>query len=363
MNNKPRAPRLTSGAHQQGKDSFGKMLKDKELAAPKSSPALGTNSKSVPVLITWDVDPDLWISLDKRQRALQTVAELCQGLSLRTTFFFTAKSAHVHLDAMESLQAQGHEIGCHGLTHGNEENYDRMPEDMQRAYIKQATEKLQTLVGAPIRAFRSPRVKTSATTLKLLAEFGYLTDSSVCSQRADLVSSNLINKGWLFSPRRPYRPHQDSAFKRGDVPIWEVPISAMVLPFISSALKVLGPRAMKMLFRILYAESRRTGKPIVYLAHPTEFAGVGLPTKKKALRERLTYYMRREHFSPDFIRAHGFRIRNLLYNVDADTLLDSTQQLFSYMSSFSGVTFMTVSEYAAHLDALLRSPINQGEIV
>lgn len=72
-------------------------------------------------------------------------------------------------------------VGCHGFTHGIEENYGRMSEPMQRDYIRQATDKLQNLVGEPIRAFRGPRVKTSATTLRLLAGNGYLTDSSVCS--------------------------------------------------------------------------------------------------------------------------------------------------------------------------------------
>ena len=35
------------------------------------------------MLITWDVDPDAWISLDKRQRALLTVEELCRELNIR----------------------------------------------------------------------------------------------------------------------------------------------------------------------------------------------------------------------------------------------------------------------------------------
>jgi peptidoglycan/xylan/chitin deacetylase (PgdA/CDA1 family) len=328
----------------------------------KSSQVSRTNGRPVPVLITWDVDPDLWMSFDKRQRALHKAMELCNDLGVRATFFFTAKPAHVHLDAIERLQAQGHEIGCHGLTHDDEEDYDRMPEHIQREYIKEATDKLQTLASAPIRAFRSPRVKTSATTLKLLAEFGYLADSSVCSQRIDFISSNLINTNWIFSPRRPYRPHRDSAFKRGEVPIWEIPISAMVLPFISSALKVLGLRTMKVLFRLLHAESRRTGKPIVYLAHPTDFAGIGQGKKKKAFRKRFANYMKREYFSPSFIRVHGLRIRNLLYNMDAETFLENTQQLFSYMSSFTDVTFTTVSEYATHQDTLY-SPVNQGEAV
>jgi hypothetical protein len=148
---------------------------------------------------------------------------------------------------------------------------------------------------------------------------------------------------------RPYHPHQNGAFKRGEVPIWEIPVSAAIVPFTSSAPKVLGLSAMKVLFRLLYAESQRTGKPIVYLAHPTEFAGVG-QREKKTFRERCAKHIRCEYFSPSFIRTHGLRLRNLLYTTDADTMLADTQELFAYMASFADVKFMTMSEYVTRLD-------------
>jgi hypothetical protein len=300
------------------------------------------DAKSVPVLVTWDVDPVLWVPLERRKWALNTAADLCHRHGINATFFFTAQPADVYLDDFGKMQAQGHEIGCHGLTHGDEEDYDRMSEPMQRDYIAQATEKLQNLVGKPIRAFRGPHVKTSATTLRLLASNGYLTDSSVCSQRLDLLSSNLINTGWIFSPRRPYRPHRDNAFKSGDLAIWEIPVSAAVVPFISSALRVLGLSAMKTLFKLLYAESRHTNKPIVYLAHPTEF----LERKVKGKKRLWKLYTRREYFTPSFIHAHGLRLRSLLYRIDGETLCKNTQELFAYVASFPNVRFMTVSEYA-----------------
>jgi hypothetical protein len=186
--------------------------------------------------------------------------------------------------------------------------------------------------------------------LNILAEHGYLADSSVCSQRIDLVSSNLLNLNWVFSPRRPYHPQWNSAFKRGDVPIWEVPISAVVLPFISSVVQVLGLSFMKPFFRLLFVESRFTGKPVVYLAHPTEFAvDDGQEKRQRTFRQRCAKYLKPEYFSPAFIRTHGFRLRKVLYHMDGSTLFDVTRQLFDYMSSFTCVEFMTVGEYAARL--------------
>ncbi|MBN1179954.1 MAG: polysaccharide deacetylase family protein [Anaerolineae bacterium] len=290
-------------------------------------------TKQVPVLITWDVDPSPSTPYAARARSLDVAMGLCQELGIRTTFFVTANAEHADPLALERMQVLGHQIGCHGLTHMDEEEYDGMPEPMQRAYIEQATRRLEDLSGSPIRLFRSPRVKISACTMKLLVGYGYIADSSVCSQRVDVISSNLINTGWLISPRLPYRPSDDNAFKRGNLPIWEVPISAMVIPFISAFLGVFGLALSKRLFRWLYAESKRTGKPIVYLGHPIEFTSRWLePFTLKQL-------------SPAYIRTHGLIIRKQLYRMDGETWLDATRQLFAYMASFPSVAFMPMGEY------------------
>ena len=116
--------------------------------------------------------------------------------------------------------------------------------------------------------------------------------------------------------------------------------SALILPFISSTHRVVGLQAMKAFFRVLYLESRLTGKPIVYLAHPTEFRN-----RKAGGESRFHESVKLRYFSPAFIRIHGFRPRNLLYRVNGEALLESTRSLFGYMASFPDVVPMTVSEY------------------
>ncbi len=293
-------------------------------------------TKKIPILITWDVDPSPHLPCENKKRSLEIATDLCNEFDIQSTFFVTANAEQATRSTLERIQSFGHEIGCHGLTHGDEENYDQMPEAMQRTYIEEASKKLENMAGIPIRVFRSPRVKTMACTLKLLAEYGYWADSSVCSQRIDFVSSNLINPGWIFAPRQPYRPRHDNAFKKGDMPIWEIPISAAIIPFISASLNILGLSATKILFRLLYAEAKRTGKPLVYLAHPTEFTSG---------RQR-TFQLK--EFSPSYIRAHGFLIRNLLYRMDKVTWLKCTRELFDYMASFPDVVFTSVGHYTAH---------------
>src|SRR5262249_3507706 len=149
------------------------------------------------------------------------------------TFFFVAREAEQVADYPRILREAGHEIGCHGLTHGNEEEYDAMPVAMQEDYLRRATATLRSLSGDEVRAFRGPRVKISGPTLNILSRMGYLADSTVCSQRFDLVSSNLVHMGWLRAPRRPYHPNAANAYRSGDLSILEVPVSALGLPFIS----------------------------------------------------------------------------------------------------------------------------------
>jgi len=275
------------------------------------------------------VDFSLHHREEDKQRAFESMLQAGRELAGRLTFFFVAKEAQQVSDYPRILREAGHEIGCHGLTHGNEEEYDRMPVEMQEDYLHRATTVLRALSGAEILSFRGPRVKVSGPTLNILARMGYVADSTVCSQRFDLISSNLVHTGWLRAPRRPYHPSVTDAYRTGDLPILEVPISAFGLPFISSALYVLGVSVMKTAFRILYWEARRTGKPIVYLFHPYEFV--------EELKGAKDYSAN--------LKVHGLRFRRHLYRGDAATKLDWNLQLWKYMAGFEGVRFMSVSEY------------------
>ena len=98
---------------------------------------------------------------------------------------------------------------------------------------------------------------------------------------------------------------------------------------------------MKSFFRLLLVESKQTGKPIVYLGHPTEFIPPSNP-KRRRHRPRL------KEFSPSYIRTHGFLLRKILYWMDGKAWLDATQELFAYMASFPDVRFMTVSQYVTN---------------
>ncbi|NJN99297.1 MAG: hypothetical protein HC875_36985 [Anaerolineales bacterium] len=79
---------------------------------------------------------------------------------------------------------------------------------------------------------------------------------------------------------------------------------------------------------------------------------IGRIKKRSPFQQQVTHYLNPEYFSPTFIRTHGFRVRNLLYTMDGVTLLERTRELFSYMSTFTNVKFMTISQYVASLDKI-----------
>jgi len=286
----------------------------------------------VPVLITCDIDPTPEVCLENKKHAITLTMELFEEYGIKSTFLFVANMAKLFNSEIKKLQHDGHEIGCHGLTHHEEEEYNRLPEGIQREYLTTATKILEDLTEHPVRSFRGPRVKTSHITHKILEELNYSADCSVCSQRIDLVSSNLINTGWIFAPRLPYHPSINSAFKKGTRRIVVVPVSAIVLPFISGTLYIFGLQFMKKLFDILYLESKKSGKPIVYLMHPAEFVK---HTKEIVHKPSLSA-----------IRARGFYFRRKLKLFrDENKRLHYTIKLFEYMRKFADIKFMTVNHY------------------
>lgn len=283
----------------------------------------------VPVLFTGDVDDSEHHLPDDKKAVFQRIVGATAVESVPTTFFFVAREAEKLPDSVRLVAGAGHEVGCHGLTHGDEEEYSTISESRQTEFIHAATGILQDISAGRVKSFRAPRVKVSAATYRVLARAGYVADSSICSQRLDLISSNWVQTGWLRAPRRPYYPSAESPYERGDVPVLIVPVSAVAVPFISSALYVLGLRFMKVLFRVLYAESKVTGKPIVYLYHPYEFIPEIAGAKD--------YHTN--------LRVHGLRIRRHLYRGTPDQRFEWTMNLIRYMRRFPGVEFMTVNSF------------------
>ncbi len=293
--------------------------------------------KIVPILLTWDIDPSPEVRLKDKKRSLHLTRDLLDDLNVKATFYLVANTAAGLSPEISQLMRNGHEIGCHGLTHGDEEEYNRMPEKKQRDYLRRSTHILNQVTGSRIDTFRGPRVKTSHVTQGILEELGYKADCSVCSQRLDLISSNLINLGWVYAPRGTYHPSVINPYRKGSRNIFVVPVSAFIFPFISSTLYTFNLKFMKLFFKILYTESLLTGKPIVYLAHPVEFVNRISPAKKT-------------HFNLKTARVHGLAVRRCLYEHSETKRFAMQKELCQYIKSFASAQFMQVKEYVSYLN-------------
>jgi peptidoglycan-N-acetylglucosamine deacetylase len=286
------------------------------------------NKKKIPVIITFDIDP-----VKNVNSGIKKTLQLINKLKIPATFFYTANLADELM--LKEIKKNNHEIACHALTHDDSEEFDKLNKKECMKIIKKATSILEKKAGHKITSFRSARVKTCSTTLNVLQELGYNVDSSVCSQRLDFISSNLINLGWLIAPRLPYYPSSYSPYKKGNMKILEIPISALILPFISTTLRIFGLTFMKILFNLLYLESRITGKPVVYLVHPYEFLA-----KKNEIKFTWKFLI------PDKTwLIKGLPIRFWLGSrLNGDEFLEINKQLFKWIAK-KNVKFFTMKKF------------------
>lgn len=291
---------------------------------------------TVPAMLTLDVHerPNLESELDHLGGALEE-------LGLRATLFVPAvlfEDRGVER-ALRLLQAAGHEIGCHGLTHDAEDSYAHLPEDEQRRRLTKATGMIEDSLGVKVDLFRAPVFRLSAATLKVLDELGYRADTSVPSTRLSVLSSDMWNFGYLRAPRRPYHPDPRSAFSRGNLSIWEVPVSCYLIPFTVSFLQVFGPAVTARYLASLVAEGRRTGKPIVYMAHPEDF----FPSRH--VRPPWKFKMR------DFIpsKTHGLAVRYAFGERDEFVIYEKNMAFAAGLAGDERLAMTTLGEYVETL--------------
>jgi len=296
--------------------------------------------KRIPVLVTLDVHPGDNIAVYIEE----TLKELDE-LGIKVTFFVTASIAGEDGKVIKKIVEAGHQVGSHGLYHNASdfngfppERYDRISEEHQEKFIRLATERLEDTLGKKVTAFRSPCFGISGTTLRLLQEHGYLADVSVNSGRLDILSSSPFGFKQLLAPRLPYHPSFSNAYKKGDSHIWEIPLSCLVVPFAIMTIMTLGLTLAKGLAGFLRQESKISGKPIVYMAHPEEFSIdndniYSIPLKK----------LRFKHFLP--VRNEGIQARRAFRISDPVKIYRYNKKLLIKLRSYKDVEFVTVEEY------------------
>jgi peptidoglycan/xylan/chitin deacetylase (PgdA/CDA1 family) len=150
-------------------------------AAASSSPS-SRPSTPLRVAITVDFEPDCPPYLSSTFRGIEQGAprllELFDNAGIRATYFTTGEVAERYPAAVSALLDDGHELGCHGVTHTA---FDRMDESTARWEIEESSRVLRAF--APVTSFRAPYLRFPDAFLPLLEEAGFALDSSLAKYK------------------------------------------------------------------------------------------------------------------------------------------------------------------------------------
>ena len=128
------------------------------------------------VFFTVDVEPDCppylhgWRGVTE---GLPQLLDLLAGEKVPATFFVTGQTAERFPNIVRQLVAAGHELGCHGYSHGRFGAMDRIQAELELAKASSALRRF-----SPTTAFRAPNLDLPDAFLPLLVEAGFGVDSS-----------------------------------------------------------------------------------------------------------------------------------------------------------------------------------------
>ena len=302
----------------------------------------------VTVLVTYDIHVHAY-SAGEMERFLHATLREYARRAVRATFLFPAEAARQLQPAVRTLLAAGHEVGNHGLTHQGEEVYDLLAPKVQERLLRQATDELEAVIQRRVRCFRAPAFRISGATIGALEQLGYDAELSMNSQRLGLLSSDPWNASWMLAPRGPYHPDVRHAWRRGTTRLWELPLSCLIVPFMSNTMRIFGLPLMKRFFRVLHAEARVTGQPIIFMTHPEELCEARAADPKRPFRWR------------DLLPSrYGFQFRHTLIENDPANVAWLNRSLLDYMQSFDDVEFVTAGECVDRLNGA-RGPIAESK--
>ncbi len=231
-------------------------------------------------LLTNDVEcHSIWHNALREETGLRVLREgmpllldLYSAFEIKATFFFTGEIVEKFPGVVKMVLPYKHEVASHGYSHEIDQAFDTLPLEKQIHHLKQSKQMLEDISGQEVISFRAPAGRINKDTPRALKEAGFKIDSSISSQRFDMFLSfgGIKKLNWLTAPRLPYTTKVDNLWKAGEGDIFEIPISALFLPYIGTTLRMM-PILTRSTRRLLHWESSINRKPIVFLTHPNEF--------------------------------------------------------------------------------------------
>lgn len=241
------------------------------------------------------------------EEGMPQLLDLYDKYCIKTTFFFTGYIASLIPDIVKIAYERGHEIGSHGYSHQHEDGFDILSYDDQVKHLKKSKEIIENIIDEKIVSFRSPALRVNQYTGKALIEAGFIIDSSIASQRFDMFMSfgGIQKMKWLFSPRCPYQSNIQSLYKKGNDGVYEIPLSALLLPYVGTTMRIF-PGITSIQIRLLNFENLFHDKPIVFDIHPNELIDESI--EKRTILKRTNNPVK--YFLQDWLRSH-LKIKNL----------------------------------------------------
>ncbi len=261
--------------------------------------------------------------------------DLYDSFNIRSTFFFTGYIAKKFPKVVLLVSNRGHEIASHGLSHLKEHGFDILNYKEQERHLSESKKILEDVSGKEVISFRAPALRVNKFTPVALVETGFKIDSSVASQRFDMFMSFGTKKklNWLFAPRTSYFTTKDNLAKKGDWPLVELPLSALIIPYLGTTLRIF-PKLTRIVRNILLIENKFSNKPIVFDIHPNEF--IDESDKKRIIKKRSKRIL--DYLFKDYLRAQ-LKARNL-----GNPAVNLFEKELSYFS-LKDLKTVTVKEY------------------
>ena len=241
------------------------------------------------------------------KQGMPRLLDLYDKYGVKATFFYTGHIAQLYPNVVRMAHERGHEVGSHGLTHEVSKAFDVLSSEEQLSHLKQSKQILEDIIGNEVVSFRAPAARVDKKFPLILEEAGFKVDSSVSSQRLDMMFSfgALKKLNWLTAPRHAYFAQKENIFRKGKSEILEVPISAMAFPYIGTFMRI-APGLNRFTRQMLYWEALCNGRQFVFLTHPNEFIDEDQETTEIARRGSnfISYLL------GDVIR-HKLKVKNL----------------------------------------------------
>ena len=134
------------------------------------------------VSITVDFEPDCPPYLSTTFRGIHEAAPklltLFADAGIHATYFTTGEVAERYPEAVHAVVRDGHELGCHGMSHTA---FDTLDDTTARWEIERSAAILREF--APVTSFRAPYLRFPERFVSLLQDADFLLDSSLAKYK------------------------------------------------------------------------------------------------------------------------------------------------------------------------------------